>query len=239
MAINAISHALCAALLLAVLGLAAQRCGDSVCLASFDFCKDNGGVCTFDRDAYPGFDPKGLGISMTIVVGFNYTIAWKGADPASPLRISWHFANTSVYNSDVRWAHDIRAPSESGTYVWSPAEVLKDFPTPYAPNMTQLEAFAYASTYDAGYVGVSQPERVGGGGKPDISDYFILQSREAERIVREQYIRGRREVMEKWTLGVGIGVGLGVPVLVAAFWVIGYKQGKTGAWNWQNHVPKA
>ena len=135
---------------------------------------------------------------------------------------------------------DISSPSATGNFLWSPNDVLHEFPTSHA-NWTSVTALGYAALYQWNYLGISQP------GRPveskiegfAYSEPFTLHSQLTEDGVRAQLEKGHAEEYDRWKLGVGIGVGLGVPILLVACVMLGYRQGRSGAWDWRNHVPKA
>jgi hypothetical protein len=93
--------------------------------------------------------------------------------------------------------------------------------------MSEIEALGYASTSRWNYIGISQPDKkiAGGGFVADYSTPFSLQPDLAETFLKTQFTKGHREEYENWKIKVGVAVGVGVPILLVAFWALGYKQG--------------
>lgn len=106
-----------------------------------------------------------------------------------------------------------------GAFTFDPLSILKDFPTPHAPDVSPGHA-ASAATGIANTIRISQP----GSGFPEVyTNQFTVQSGWAHQLVqniRQQEAERRSAETRNWRLGVGIGVGLGVPLLAALIcWV--------------------
>ncbi|KAJ4388830.1 hypothetical protein N0V93_006291 [Gnomoniopsis smithogilvyi] len=194
----------------------------------------SGADCTFNLHNTYGLNPGPPMISLEK----DYILTWMAADPAFPLRITWHFLGADGDSQDAqygdapfgapKWDYNVSGGASSGSYTFSPSVVLATgFPNPLAPNITDgTEALGYASQsfdledekkYKFNYFAVSQPDKTGSDPSNfDPSDPFTIQPREAETIVRVEQERARNEMYHKWELGVGVGVGVGVglPILV-------------------------
>jgi hypothetical protein len=110
-----------------------------------------------------------------------------------------------------------------GAFTFDPLSILKDFPTPHAPDVSPAQA-ASAANGIGNTIRLSQP----GSGFPEVyTNQFAVQPGLAHQLVRnirQQEAERRSAETRKWRLGVGIGVGLGVPLLAALIWWVASRQ---------------
>jgi hypothetical protein len=107
-----------------------------------------------------------------------------------------------------------------GAFTFDPLSILKEFPTPHAPNVSPGHAASAASGI-ANTIRISQP----GSGFPAVyTDQFTVQSGWAHQLVqniREHEAELASAETRNWRIGVGVGLGLGVPLLAALIcWVV-------------------
>jgi hypothetical protein len=132
---------------------------------------------------------------------------------------------------------DISNPKPAGSFVWRPAQVLNEFPTNHAPNISRLEALAYGGMYKWGYLAISQPSKFADDRETVIglSYPFVLYSETIDAFIGSQYERGYRDDYHRWKLGVALGLGLGGPLVVMVFWVVGYQSAKRSLFKWKRY----
>lgn len=123
---------------------------------------------------------------------------------------------------------DVTTSATEGAFTFDPFSILKDFPTPHAPDVSPEHA-AFAASDIANTIRISQP----GSGFPEVyTNQFTVQSSWAHLLVqniRQQEADLRSADKRKMRLGVGIGVGLGVPLLCAFIWWAGSRHASTRA----------
>jgi hypothetical protein len=119
----------------------------------------------------------------------------------------------------------VRTPANEaqGAFTFDPLSILKDFPTPHAPDVSPGHAASAASGI-GNVIRISQP----GSGFPEVyTNQFAVQPGLAHQLVqniRQQEAERRSNETRKWRLGVGIGVGVGVPLLAALIWWVASRQ---------------
>jgi hypothetical protein len=123
---------------------------------------------------------------------------------------------------------DVATSATEGAFTFNPFSILKDFPTPHAPDVAPEHA-AFAASGIANTIRISQP----GSGFPEVyTNQFTVQSSWVHQLVqniRQKEADLRSAENRKLRLGVGIGIGLGVPLLSAFVWWAGSRHASTRA----------
>ncbi|KAK4097121.1 hypothetical protein N658DRAFT_500796 [Parathielavia hyrcaniae] len=214
-------------------------CNDQgICLSSFIFCDGNGQSCAYPEGG-DALIPGNTAASYAVLYhGVEYEIRWRQAQPGTDVLVEWLFGGSPFRDGDetrsasalpVMWSTNVTTSATEGAFTFDPFSILKDFPTPHAPD-TSPEQAASAASGIANTIRISQP----GSGFPDAyySSQFTVQSSWAHQLVqniRQQEADLRWAEKREMRLGVGIGVGLGVPLLSAFVWWCGSRYGAARA----------
>jgi hypothetical protein len=113
--------------------------------------------------------------------------------------------------------------------MFRPDDVLEQFPTALAPNLSSVEARSFATSDFTNFIEISQPDHPPNklGYHPgDSSGAFALDNPMIYGFLDTQAEIAREQEYGKWKLGVGIGVGLGIPILMAIAGYIGWMIGR-------------
>ncbi|KXX73405.1 hypothetical protein MMYC01_210340 [Madurella mycetomatis] len=212
-------------------------CNDQgICLSSFIWCDGNGQVCAYPEGA-DALIPGNTAASYAVLYhDVEYDIRWRHAQPGTDVLIEWLFDRSPFQEGDERsvsalpvmWSTNVTTSATEGAFTFDPLSILKDFPTPHAPDVSPEHAASAASGI-ANTIRISQP----GSGFPEVyTNQFTVQSSWAHQLVqniRQQEADLRSAEKRKMRLGVGIGVGLGVPLLSAFIWWAGSRHASTRA----------
>ncbi|KAI0850650.1 hypothetical protein F5Y00DRAFT_260524 [Daldinia vernicosa] len=190
-----------------------RDCPDNtlLCLTSFKWCGPymTGYMsgCYYPDGAYPGSsNPQALDYAL-VIENKNYTISWKLDKRRAnvPVRVRWYLSQNVSWELNTTDSH----------VVFNPFEIINSLPLSSA---SRWEAEELVRNNINNVITIDQPDINNNPQESvssfDTSDRFIVVINVIERFLKAQNDIGRRDVYNKWKLGVGVGVGLGVPILM-------------------------